>query len=157
MRTLVTEHVAEGSGDPSQVANVWMHRQMGYTYDAAGNLNWRTNNAFVQTFGVNSLNELTRVTRSGTLTVAGTTTSAATNVTVNALTATRYTDATFAREGFPLVDATTNFTAIAQDSYGRSDTNTVSVNLAASVAFVYDLNGNLRTNGTRVFEYDDEN
>ncbi len=55
------------------------------------------------------------------------------------------------------MDGTTNFTAIARDSYGRSDTNTVSVNLAASVAFVYDLNGNLRTNGTRVFEYDDEN
>ncbi len=45
--------------------------QMGYTYDAAGNLNWRTNNAFVQTFNVNTLNELKTVTRGGTLTAVG--------------------------------------------------------------------------------------
>src|SRR5439155_9027574 len=29
--------------------------------------------------------------------------------------------------------------------------------LAASVTLVYDLNGNLRTNGTQMLEYDDEN
>jgi hypothetical protein len=32
-------------------------------------LNRRTNNALVQTFGVNNLNELTSVSREGTLTV----------------------------------------------------------------------------------------
>ena len=58
------------------------HEQLGYAYDAAGNLHFRTNNALTQTFNVNDLNELTTGTRSGTLTVAGTTTSAATNVTV---------------------------------------------------------------------------
>ena len=47
--------------------------QFGYKYDAAGNLAFRTNNALVQAFGVNSLNELTNRTRSGTLTVSGTT------------------------------------------------------------------------------------
>jgi hypothetical protein len=40
------------------------------------------------------LNQLTTGARSGTLTVAGTTTSAATNVTVNSQTATRYGDNT---------------------------------------------------------------
>jgi len=39
------------------------------SYDAAWNLNYRTNNALVQTFGVNNLNELTTAGRSGTLTV----------------------------------------------------------------------------------------
>lgn len=134
-----------------------LHEQFGYGYDAAWNLNFRTNNALVQNFGVNNLNELSSVTRSGTLTVAGTTTSPATNVTVNALTATLYSDSTFAKTAFPLVDGTTNFTAIARDSYGRTDTNTVTVNLTTTNTLVYDLNGNLRTNGTQVLEYDDEN
>jgi hypothetical protein len=42
-----------------------------------GNLQYRTNNATVQTFNVNSLNELTTVTRSGTITAAGAPTIAA--------------------------------------------------------------------------------
>ena len=67
--------------------------------------------------------------------------------------ATRYGDNTFAKQGLPLVDATTNFTAIAQDSYGRQDTNTVTVNLAATNTFVYDLNGNLTSDGKRGFDY----
>jgi hypothetical protein len=49
-----------------------LHEKFGYLYDAAGNLSKRTNNALVQTFGVNSLNQLTNGTRSGTLTAAGT-------------------------------------------------------------------------------------
>jgi len=64
-------------------------------YDAAGNLNYRTNNALLQTFNVNSLNELTTATRAGTMTVAGTTTSPATNVTVNTSNAFLYLDSTF--------------------------------------------------------------
>ena len=36
-----------------------------YAYDAAGNLNYRTNNSLVQNFGVNNLNELMTVTRAG--------------------------------------------------------------------------------------------
>src|SRR5439155_22994653 len=79
-----------------------LHEQFGYAYDAAGNLNYRTNNALVQTFTNNSLNELTTIGRSGTLTVAGATTSAATNVTVNGSTASRYIDNTFALAGFTL-------------------------------------------------------
>ena len=44
------------------------HKQFGYAYDAAGNLQYRTNNALIQTFTVDPLNELTNVTRSGTRT-----------------------------------------------------------------------------------------
>src|SRR5205807_1669449 len=43
-----------------------LHEQFGYAYDAAGNLNYRTNNALIQSFGVNSLNELSTIARSGT-------------------------------------------------------------------------------------------
>ena len=134
-----------------------LNEKLGYLYDGAGNLNQRTNNALVQTFNVNNLNELTTATRSGTLTVAGTTTSAATNVTVNTQTASRYADNTFAKDGFTVVDGNNSFTAIAEDGYGRKDTNSITVNLPATVTFVYDLNGNLTSDGKRGLEYDDEN
>jgi len=134
-----------------------LHEQFGYTYDAAGNLHYRTNNALLQTFAVNSLNELATVTNSGTLTVAGTTTSAATNVTVNSLAAEIYDDHTFARAGFTVSNGLNSFTAVALDDYGRVDTNSVSVNLPSSVSFQYDANGNLTNDGSRVFTYDDEN
>ncbi len=51
-----------------------LQEQFGYAYDAAGNLNYHTDNALVQTFNVNNLNELTTNTRSGSLMVVGTTT-----------------------------------------------------------------------------------
>ena len=73
-------------------------------------------------FHVNSLNQLTSVVRTNTsLTVAGTTTSGATNVTVNSLAATRYADNTFTRTNITLSNGTNTFTAIAQDNLGRAD------------------------------------
>ena len=94
-----------------------LQEQFGYAYDAAGNLNYRTNNALVQTFTDNNLNQLSSVGRSGTLTVAGTTTSTATNVTVNGSAADRYNDNTFALAGFTVTNGNNTFTAIAQDTY----------------------------------------
>jgi RHS repeat-associated protein len=78
-------------------------------------------------------------------------------VTVNTLAATLYGDATFVRTNVALTDGDNTFTAIAKDSYGRLDTNIVTAYLPATNVFVYDENGNLRTNGNRVLEYDDEN
>jgi hypothetical protein len=117
-------------------------------------LNYRTNNALIENFKVNSLNELTTNTNGGTLTVVGTTTSPATSVTVNGSSATLYGDATFAAAGLPL---TTTYTATAQDSYGRHSTNTVTVSIATNTTFQYDGNGNLTNDGLRNFVYDDEN
>src|SRR6266699_2387651 len=114
-----------------------------------GSLNYRTNNALVQTLNVNSLNELTTGTRSGTLTVAGTTTSAATNLTVNSLAADRYADNTFSRTNLTLVNGNNTFTAVGKDSSGRSDTQSTTYNLPATNNFTYD--------GNRAFDYDDEN
>jgi len=152
MGELITALGSEAGGVTNR-----LQERLGYAYDAAGNLNYRTNNALVQNFGVNNLNELSTVTRSGTFTVAGTTTSPATNVTVNSLTANLYNDATFALGGFSLVDGMNTFTAIARDGYGRRDTNTVTVNLPATNNFAYDLNGNLLTNGTEVLVWNNEN
>ena len=134
-----------------------LHEQFGYSYDPAGNLNWRTNNALVQTLSVNNLNELAAITRNGTLTVAGNTTTAATNVTVNGLSADRYADNTFARDGFTPTDGTNTFTAVAQSPIGLLATNQIALSLPATNGFLYDLNGNLLSDGVRGFDYDDEN
>jgi len=120
----------------------------------AGNLTYRTNNTLIANFAVNSDNELTANTNGGKLTVMGTTTSAATNVTVNGTNALRYNDATFATTNMPL---TTTYTAIAGDSYGRHSTNTVTVNIATNTTYQYDGNGNLTNDGLRSFAYDNEN
>jgi RHS repeat-associated protein len=136
--------------------------QFGYAYDAGGNLQYRTNNAMVQTFSVDNVNQLTNVARTGTLTVAGGTTAAATSVTVkdnanSAVAATLYADKTFARSGVSLLDGTNTFTAVATDSYGRGDTNTVTVSHPASVSYTFDDNGNLTSDGQQSYEYDGEN
>lgn len=71
-----------GKRSAGGVTNRWQE-QFGYAYDAAGNLNYRTNYTLLQRFNVNSLNELTTVTNGGRLTVAGSTTSPATYVTTS--------------------------------------------------------------------------
>jgi RHS repeat-associated protein len=109
------------------------------------------------TFTCDNQNQLTSITRSGTYTVSGTTWGPATNVTVNTLTAIGYADATFARTNVTLINGTNTFTAVAADGLGRWDTNTIKAYLPSTVSFKYDGNGNLRTNGTRIFDYDDEN
>ena len=123
----------------------------------ADNLNWRTNNTLVQTFTVNSLNALAGATNIGTLTVAGTRTSQATNVTVNTSNAILYADYTFAMDDFSLTNGTNAFTAIARDKYGRSDTNTAISYLPSPISYTYAANGNLTSDGSRCFAYDDEN
>jgi RHS repeat-associated protein len=134
-----------------------LHEQYGYAYDAAWNLNYRTNNALIQTFHVNRLNELTNVTRDGTLTVAGVTTSQATDVTVNGQTADVYGDNAFARAGLVLTNAINGFAAVAHNAVGRADTNSVSLYLPGSISLTFDENGNLANDGQRHFGWDGEN
>jgi RHS repeat-associated protein len=136
-----------------------LHEQFGYAYDAAWNLNWRTNNFLVQQFGVNNLNELTNVSRTlaSTLTVAGATSLVATNVKVNGMQAQLYSDGTFAREGYGLTNGLNGFTAEGWDAQGEHATTSVSVNLPSAVNYSYDARGNLTNDGLRTFEYDAEN
>src|ERR1043166_8953204 len=86
--------VTSGVGHESNGADR-VHERNGYAYDAAGNLAYRTNNTWVDIFSANGLNELSSKGQMGYYTVAGTTTSAATNVTVNSSNAIRYADNTF--------------------------------------------------------------
>jgi RHS repeat-associated protein len=130
-----------------------LNEQLHYGFDPAGNLVHRTNNALVQNFQVNALNELTANTNRGTLTVMGATSSDAT-VTVNGSSAAAYNDNTFAAANMPFA---TNYTAVAENSSGQWATNTVTVNIATNATFQYDGNGNLTNDGLRRFAYDDEN
>jgi RHS repeat-associated protein len=142
--------------EASGTTNRWQE-QLGYAYDAAGNLNYRTNYTLVQSFGVNNLNELITTTNTGKLTVAGTTTSPATNVTVNTVNAVLYADTMFASTNQSWVNGNNTFTAIAKDVYGRINTNAITVNIQLTNSYSYDSNGNLLSDGTRNFAYDDEN
>ncbi|HEV2455986.1 MAG TPA: RHS repeat-associated core domain-containing protein [Verrucomicrobiae bacterium] len=157
---LLTAQGHESAGTPR------LQEQLGYDYDAAGNLNYRTNNSLIQTFSVNNLNELTTASHAGTLTVAGTTTepgNKVTSVTVNGLSASEYADGTFASTNQIVTNSWTTYTAIAHDTYGRASSAAVSVLLPLFGHYTYDSNGNLvnehsPVGGTnRIFSYDDEN
>jgi len=78
-------------------------------------------------------------------------------VTVNTSNAVLYADTTFASTNQPWVSGNNTYTAIAHDVYGRISTNGITVALQTTNGFTYDLNGNLLSDGTRNFKYDDEN
>jgi RHS repeat-associated protein len=139
--------------DPGSVTR--QHEQFGYGYDAAHNMNSKTNNALVESFSVDALNQLSGLGWSGTLTVAGTTTGPATNVTVNGASATRYADNSFAKPGMGLSIGQNTFTALANDSLARMSSNAVTVTIASSDGYAYDLDGNMLSDGQRGYDYDD--
>ena len=145
-----------------------LQEQFGYAYDKAWNLNERTNNALVQSFAVNNVNELSSASHTGTLTVSGTATEPSgnspynnypgvTSATVNGNSADVYGDGTFALGGFTPTNGQNTYTAIAEDNVSRFSTNSVTVNVLGSRSYLYDLNGNLTNDGVRNFAYDDEN
>ena len=140
-----------------------LQEQLSYGYDTAGNLTGRTNNAWVTALLLNNaLNELSAVSQSGTLTVAGMTTPAAIAVYVAdnnnpAAPATLYADKTFARPNVPWLSGSNTFAALALDGRGRYPQDRVTNVLTATLTCQYDANGNLLTDGRRVFGYDDAN
>jgi RHS repeat-associated protein len=149
----LTNAVAKESGG---VTNRW-HEQFAYAYDAAGNLTDRIQHRLTNSFAVNSLNQLTGGSRDGRVSVGGTTTGAATNVTVNTSNSVLYLDYTFASTNHALSNGTNTFTAVAYGTSNRVDTNIVTAYLPASPTYAYDSNGNLTYDGIKAFTYDDEN
>jgi hypothetical protein len=66
------DKIGEVVGDSATEENggtTRLNEQLGYAFDPAGNLAYRTNNALLQNFRVNVDNELTSNTNTGTLTV----------------------------------------------------------------------------------------
>jgi hypothetical protein len=78
-----------------------LNENLAYTYDASGNLATRANNTLLQTFAADTQNQLSTITRTGTVTVAGSVTGAVSSVYVNGHAAALYSDATY--EGDPSV------------------------------------------------------
>jgi len=78
-------------------------------------------------------------------------------VTVNTTNAEVYLDGTFAATNFTPANGNNTYTAIAKDTYGRRDTNAITVNYLAQNGYSYDTNGNLLAATNRNFAYDDEN
>jgi RHS repeat-associated protein len=133
-----------------------LHEQWSYGYDAAGNLIRRGNHQLAETFSVaNARNELSSVSASGTLTVAGAASTNATNVKVNGQDAVLYDDQTFAFPGVALTNTT--LTALVSDAQGHTNRHTIRLNAAGTASFQYDGNGNLIFDGRRTFSYDTEN
>ncbi|MDA1276340.1 MAG: hypothetical protein O2960_20175 [Verrucomicrobia bacterium] len=129
------------------------HEWLNYAYDAAGNLSTRLNDGLTQNFAVEDRNRLTSAGYSGLLTVAGMISGSASSVTVNSLPAALYADGSFASQPLAI---NTSYTAQAVNGNDNAS-DTISVNLPASVSLVHDANGNLTWDGKRNFFYDDEN
>jgi RHS repeat-associated protein len=145
-----------------------LHEHLLYNYDAAGNMSKKRTvvGLISQTLhGVNALNQITNsqfgILSGGlwqaTLPVSGSTTFPANSVTVNGASASLYGDNTFSLNA-TVTNGINAFTAIGVNSLGVSSTNTSTVNVVCTnIAYAYDLNGNLLTDGKRGFAYDDEN
>ena len=126
----LTTNIVSIAYDPIAEVTSWMakeanntprqNEQLGYGYDAGKNLQFRTNNALVQTFTVDSLNQLSNVTRAGTLTVTGALSGPSSNVTVNGINAQTNGDFTFAATNNTLANGTNIFTIIAANIYGAA-------------------------------------
>ncbi|HEV2207455.1 MAG TPA: RHS repeat-associated core domain-containing protein [Verrucomicrobiae bacterium] len=155
--------LTNATGLESDLATRRLQEQFGYAYDKAWNLSSRTKNGLTETFSANSVNELSTISRSGTLTVAGTTTSPATGVNVSGTgisgsqVAAIYADSTWALTNVTPANGQNTWNASATDANSRSSQASVTVNFPASASFSYDANGNLLSDGTRSFAYDDEN
>jgi RHS repeat-associated protein len=133
-----------------------LNEQLTYGYDAAGNLQSRTNGALNQIFTVNPLNQVSGVTSSGLYTVTGATPAPATKVTVNTTnTAHVYGDFTFAATNNPLATYGSGFIIVAQNANGSASNTVFSPPLSVSTS--YDANGNLTYSGNAPLYYDAEN
>jgi len=134
-----------------------LNEQYGWGYDAAHNLHSRANNALSESFTTDAANQLTGISRSGSLTVAGNLLTSVTSLTVNGQTAQVYGDLTFARSGNGLNNGANTYTNVAQNATGKIVTNTLTVNLPLNATLLYDGNGNLTNDGLKSFAYDAEN
>ena len=134
-RADVPGQLTSGSAVDSTIPR--LNEQFGWAYDAAHNLHYRTNNALLQTFGADDLNQFTTGSRIGNFTLSGAASIPPTNVTVNGQTAQFYGDFTFARTNLALTNGQNSFTDVARNLYGQAVTNIVNANLPTSVRLQY--------------------
>ncbi len=140
------------------------HEFLGYKYDAAGNLNVRTNSyaagGVEQHFNVDALNQLSTSTRAGFVNnyMGGFAAAAPSSMVLNGfLGPTIYSDNAFAQGGLALTNGPQSFSLVATDASGRTATDSMTQTYPTNVAFAYDDNGNMTSDGRLGYAYDDEN
>jgi RHS repeat-associated protein len=136
-----------------------LNENLGYAYDASGNLAYRTNNTLLQAFTTDAVNELLSVCRGGTLTAIGSTTNAIVHLGVNGTNAAIYSDTTFATtSGLNLHDGNNLFVTAGTNGAGELAVSTLTATrLPLCASYIYDLNGNLLSDGLKTYSYDDAN
>ena len=131
-------------------------KRYGYAYDPAGNRTVEQIDDGPVLTAYDNMNRLTSQTPGGTMRFAGTLGEAAT-VTIEGAPAMVTSDNRF--EGAAQVGSgTTQVVVKAKDYSGNERTNTYEVSVSgSSKTFTFDDNGNMTSDGTRVFEWDAEN
>jgi RHS repeat-associated protein len=126
-------------------------------------LTWRTNNNLKMQFQANGMDQLTNVSRTGTMTVSGAMDQPSGGATISVLgtglptTADVYSDGAWASQNAAtLADGQNTYTATITDN-GQTTYQTGSAYMPANMNLAYDGNGNLTNDGLRSFEYDFEN
>ena len=125
-----------------------------YHYDQSGNPWITTQNQLTTIFETDAINELDRITRSGTVTASGMTSEPAKWVTINGQLATRQEDNSFYLEGLSLSSQGNVFQAEAQSEFDALATSRREVLLPPSETPVHDNDGNLIQRGPRSYRYD---
>ena len=135
----------------------WEAYQYGYRYDATGNPIEQDKGGLIHSNRFNGLNQNVDTALSGALSVWGRVESPLpATITVNGVAAQRWGVTGWSAAGLSLVQGTNWLEAIIADVAGRSATNESSV-IAQDRVYAYDLNGNMITNGTTSYVWDDEN
>jgi RHS repeat-associated protein len=131
------------------------NENLGYRYDAAGNLQQRSNNTLLQGFQTDNANQLVNVTRDNDLlTVAGSVSNNVTGLAINGQSAALYHDLTYAvAGGVALANNLNSFTGVVT-SAGHLLTNVLTTELPLTVSLRYDANGNLIWDGLTAYSYD---
>ncbi len=140
--------VAEGS-EPG-----W---QFGYQYDERGNPLRREHSGFVRSNSFNTLNQQAESLWSGGAVVLGAVSTTNATIEINSQPAFAWGlegMLVFGATNLAVQSGSNECVAVVSDIFGRSDTNTVNVNIQDQ-AFAYDRNGNLTNDGVRAYTWDE--
>ena len=128
-------------------------KRYGYAYDAAGNRTTARVDDAPMTYSYNNMNQLTSQSGGGVVAFAGTTNEPAT-VTIAGTPATGAGGSTFAGSAV-LPAGTSTVPIVATDTSGNTATKSYDVDVpVATSSASYDANGNLKTQGTKTYDWD---
>ncbi len=145
---------AEGF-EPGGTERRW-HEQLGYQWDAAGNLLTRTNNLQFTSLTVNSLNQLDTGSSAGPAPLGGLAGGPSQSVKINDEDAELYGDDAYAHPGQSLSVGQNTITTEGLSSTGETARHVSMVNYPGTINYTHDDNGNQQGDGHRNYVYDVE-